>query len=374
MTGSESPEDFAAFAIASTPNKENAALAPNHDAPQHGPRPLPLFLDMLWRETQNDTELRLKAFAGLRKYQNAARHPREPKADIAARAGAAQLLHYRGTGRPTIFIPSLINPHIVLDLSDKNSLMEYLRGRNINVYLVDWGEPSAEDSELSLADHVEQRLLPLLSNLPEPPILVGYCLGGTMAAAAAGLMHVAGLSMIAAPWNFGAFPHETSALIAELWKQAKPMCERLGYVPMEVLQSGFWGLDPARTIRKYATFAELEDDSEEADSFIRLEDWANEGAPLTLGTGRELFEQLYGDNETGSGRWLVGGKNADPATLEIPFLNIISETDKIVPASTACKAGTKLRLASGHVGMIVGGRAREQLWQPLADWLLETSL
>lgn len=373
MTGSDSPEDFAAFAIASTPKKENIALAPKDDAPQHGPRPLPMFLDMLWRETQSDTVLRLKAFEGLRKYQDAIRHLRRPDADIAAHAGAAQLLHYGGTGRPAIFIPSLINPHMVLDLSDKASLMAYLRSRNINVYLVDWGEPSADDRELSLAAHVEQRLLPLLSEMPEPPILVGYCLGGTMAAAAAELMDVAGLSMIAAPWDFGAFPPKTRELIGELWKQAKPMCERLGYVPMEVLQAGFWALDPARTIQKYADFAELDEESEQADGFIRLEDWANEGAPLTLAAGRELFEGFYRDNVTGLGRWFVGGKYIDPTSLRIPFLNIVSETDRIVPAETACAAGTELRLASGHVGMIVGRRACQQLWQPLADWLLQSS-
>lgn len=327
---------------------------------------------MLWRETQNDTVLRLKAFEGLRKYQGAKRQPRRLNADIVASAGAAQLLHYRGAGKPIIFIPSLINPHVVLDLSEKNSLMQYLLGRGLNVHLVDWGAPEPQDSDLSLAGHVEQRLAPLLRTLSEPPVLAGYCLGGTMAAAAAGLVETAGLAMIAAPWAFDAFPQKTSALIGQLWEQAKPMCERLGYVPMEVLQSGFWSLDPARTIRKYAAFADMDEGSDAANSFITLEDWANEGAPLTLAVGHELFDGLYRDNESGSGRWMVGGRVADPATLKIPFLNVLSETDHIVPAATACPAGRKLRLASGHVGMIVGGRARQQLWEPLAEWLLES--
>jgi polyhydroxyalkanoate synthase len=69
---------------------------------------------------------------------------------------------------------------------------------------------------------------------------------------------------------------------------------------------------------------------------------------------------------------MVGGKIADPASLGVPFLNVLSETDHIVPATTACPAGKMLRLASGHVGMIVGGRARQQLWEPLAEWLLES--
>src|SRR3546814_11346092 len=73
MTGSDSPEDFEAFAISTTPSIPNAAIAPNYTAPQHGPRPLPLFLKMLWQQTRNDTDFRLKAFAGLHKYQTAQR-------------------------------------------------------------------------------------------------------------------------------------------------------------------------------------------------------------------------------------------------------------------------------------------------------------
>src|SRR3546814_13425378 len=80
--------------------------------------------------------------------------------------------------------------------------------------------------------------------------------------------------------------------------KAKPVCERLGYVPMEVLQSGFWALDPARTIRKYAAFADLPEKSDEAQGFVRLEDWANEGAPRSeeRRVGRECVS-------TGRCRW-----------------------------------------------------------------------
>src|SRR3546814_13235785 len=77
---------------------------------------------------------------------------------------------------------------------------------------------------------------------------------------------------------------------------------------MEVLQSGFWALDPARTIRKYAAFADLPEKSDEAQGFVRLEDWANEGAPLTYAAGCDLFERLYRANETATGQWRVGGR------------------------------------------------------------------
>jgi polyhydroxyalkanoate synthase len=50
-------------------------------------------------------------------------------------------------------------------------------------------------------------------------------------------------------------------------------------------------------------------------------------------------------------------------------LDIVSTTDRIVPAASAAGFGTMLTLDSGHVGMVVGRRARAELWAPLARWL-----
>jgi polyhydroxyalkanoate synthase len=59
----------------------------------------------------------------------------------------------------------------------------------------------------------------------------------------------------------------------------------------------------------------------------------------------------------------------DPACLPCPLLNIVSTSDRIVPAASAIEAGERLELEQGHVGMIVGSGAREALWEPLAAWL-----
>lgn len=289
-----------------------------------------------------------------------------------AQQGAARLLHYGGNGRPVVFVPSIINPHFILDLDARQSLLGSLVAQGLNVHLVDWGMPLAQDRDLDLGGHVTKRLLPLLAALDEPPVLVGYCLGGTLAAAASGLINVAALAMIAAPWRFDAFATASRAEIVKLWTDARPVCERIGYVPMEVLQSGFWSLDPERTIRKFADFADTAPDSEEARAFVTLEDWANEGAPLTFAAGRELFERLYADDVTGRGEWRVGGKMVDPGRLPCPTLSIASSCDRIVPCQSAPPADENWTLDMGHVGMIVGRRAPEKLWAPLAQWLSTT--
>jgi len=289
-----------------------------------------------------------------------------------ASAGRAVLRDYGGTGLPVVFVPSLINPPLVLDLGE-NSLLRWLAQHGVHPLLVDWGSPTPDDRAQDVTAHVEGLLLPLLATLDRPPALVGYCLGGTMATATAAAIRTAGLVTIAAPWRFEAYGDALEPISA-LWDQAHDTCEQLGLVPMEVLQSGFWQLDPRRTVAKFERLARLVPDSDEARAFVALEDWANGGAPLTFAAGRQLFDDFFVADLPGSGRWQIAGRNVDPETLGIPALSFVSSTDRIVPAASAARIGEVRELAMGHVGMIVGSRAREALWQPLADWLTALAL
>ena len=248
-------------------------------------------------------------------------------------------------------------------------MLRHMAAAGHDAYLVDWGAPTAAERSLGLDGHIIDRLIPMLAALRRPPILIGYCLGGTLAIAAAALHRVAALATIASPWNFAGFPAADLAEIAALWRGAKPVCDRLGYVPMEALQSGFWALDPLRTVQKYAAFADVAPGSDEERAFMAVEDWANEGAPLTFAAGQDLFETLYAANASGRGKWQIGGTTVDPVSLPCPTLSIASATDRIVPATAAPPLKDSLILNLGHVGMILSQRAPDMLWNPLSLWL-----
>ena len=138
---------------------------------------------------------------------------------------------------------------------------------------------------------------------------------------------------------------------------------------MEVLQSAFWSLDPARTVSKFEAYADMAEGSVEAKAFVTLEDWANDGPPLPGRAAQDLFLEFFRADATGQGKWSVGGEPMLEARLELPMLNIVSTSDRIVPAATALRVGERLELALGHVGMVVGSKAKEKLWQPLDAWL-----
>ncbi|BCA62470.1 hypothetical protein HMP09_1704 [Sphingomonas sp. HMP9] len=309
-----------------------------------------------------------RALAGLRAYQAAVREkPADPK-PATHRAGRVSLRDYGGEGRPVVFVPSLINPPEILDHTPQSSLVQWTAAQGFHSWLVDWGSPGSEDRDLDLAAHVERLLVPLLRALPEPPVLVGYCLGGTLALGAAAITPVAGVATIAAPWHFAGYGEDRPKLAAT-WAAVQPAAALLGLLPMEVLQAGFWQLDPARTIAKYEAFADLAPDSAAALAFVRLEDWANAGAPLPYAAAASLFEDCLANDLPGTGGWIIAGAQVDPLALACPTLEFVSISDRIVPAATAIGFADRRDLGAGHVGMIVGRSARPRLWEPLANWI-----
>jgi polyhydroxyalkanoate synthase len=90
---------------------------------------------------------------------------------------------------------------------------------------------------------------------------------------------------------------------------------------------------------------------------------------LPYAAGRQLFEEFVGDDLTGKGGWTVAGRSIDPIALPCPAVEFVSLSDRIVPKESAADLADRHDLGSGHVGMIVGGRAKVQLWEPLAQWL-----
>jgi len=262
-------------------------------------------------------------------------------------------------------VPSLINPPRILDLDEEVSLASAIAGMGRRAILLDWGNANSR-SDLDVARHVEELLLPLLRSIGEPAALVGYCLGGTMAIAAANVVPCESVLTLAAPWNFARYPDSSRAALAEMWNHSHNASRELGALPMEVLQASFWSLDPERTVQKFAEFGRLNEASVEAQRFVQLEDWANEGEPLPYPAAKELIEDMFERDLPGSGRWRVGEKPVSD-DLEAPLLNLTAERDRIAPASTAPR-GKTVGIASGHVGMIVGS-ARAQVHRALLNFL-----
>jgi polyhydroxyalkanoate synthase len=320
-----------------------------------GPHPLPVFLGVLQAACADDPGRLRAALAGLARYQQAMRPQRPPLRPELARVGTVTLRGRMGR-RPVVIVPSLINSAHVLDLPGR-SLFAYLETAGMSPLLVDWG-PAPEP--LGLAALVADRLVPLVAGLERPVALVGYCLGGTMAMALVASVPAVRLALIAAPWHFAEYGDAARARLADWWAGAAPLAGAMGQLPIDLLQPAFWAIDPAGLAAKYARLATA--GADDLAAFVALEDWANSGAPISLAAAADLAALF----RTGA----IGLSGA--AAPDLPILDVVALRDAIVPAAAAfTRPGDprRLQVDAGHVGMMVGGRARALLWDPLLEWL-----
>ncbi len=330
---------------------------------------MPVFLATVAQACGGDRARLARVLAGLKRYQAAPLAGPRPIHPEIARIGNVSLRAHADRGQPLVIVPSLINPAFVVDLTPGNSLLESLAAAGFRPLLVDWGETEPH----GLASAVTDRLMPLIAGLGEPVALAGYCLGGTLALAAAALLgpRVSRLALLATPWHFSGYDGAARAGMSDWWQGAAPLADSLRAMPIDLLQPAFWALDGDAVAAKYESFAALPD-GPAANAFIRLEDWSNTGQPLSLATAHDLAETLFRDDQPGRGTWTIAGQRIDAAAITCPILDVIAVRDRIVPAAAALTTngpGTALRVDAGHVGMVVGRRAPAMLWHPLAQWL-----
>ena len=304
--------------------------------------------------------------------------------------GNTKLLDYGAThraarkrrARAVLVVPSLINRWEVLDLTAEKSLLRAMAAEGLRPYLVDWGTPDAAERRFDLTAYVrrlERALAFVARRARRAPAVMGYCMGGTLAVALAARQprRVAGLALLAAPWDFHA-DRTGHAFLLSAGPMLAKLAETAGELPVDILQTLFWSLDPWLAVKKFARFLGMDQQGENAREFVLLEDWLNDGAPLAGPVARDCLVGWYGDNLPGTNKWIVGGKPILPSKIKRPALVMIPSGDRIVPPLSAAaladpkrglKNAQRIDLPLGHIGMMVSGRARELCWTPLIDWL-----
>jgi poly(3-hydroxyalkanoate) synthetase len=209
------------------------------------------------------------------------------------------------------------------------------------------------------------------------PVLAGYCMGGTLAVAAAQRRPdlISGLALLAAPWDFHAPEAERALQAARTLPLLEPALAFSHALPVDLLQSLFALLDPWGVADKYRGFARLPQNGARARLFVALEDWLNDGVPLAAEVARACLGEWYGENAPARGTWRIAGLPVDPAAIDRPTFVAVPGRDRIVPPESALPLARLIRgailhqPAAGHIGMAAGARAEAALWRPLLDWL-----
>jgi len=278
--------------------------------------------------------------------------------------GSSKLYEYPGRGKPMLFVPSLINKPNILDLSEQHSLLLRLNELDIKPYLLDWGAPGNDELGYSLDDYIN-RLVRCMKFIGKTT-LAGYCMGGQLALAAAILadQYIDRLITIATPWDF------TNSYLPKnsLWWQS---FENLpDPVPATFIQNMFYLSDFSNINQKFIKYGQ---GNFANDEFVMIENWVNDGVPMSKNLLRACMEGFVKNNILVRGQWRVNGVSINPKMLKAPVLCAIADNDKIAPKNSCMALYYRLKqsrlftCSSGHIGMIIN--PKYQLAESIAGFL-----
>jgi poly[(R)-3-hydroxyalkanoate] polymerase subunit PhaC len=314
--------------------------------------------------------------------------------DIVLQRGTFRLLRYRREtpsvyAEPILFCYALVNRPYILDLQpDKSVVRRYLE-RGFDVYLIDWGVPSDEDSKLTIEDYVCGYLQQAVryvqyAHARKRIHLLGYCMGGTFAAMLTALEpdSIRTLTLLASPIDLGG-----KESLLNVWAEAKnfdvdAFVEARGNCPADFLQNCFLYIKPVQNLlEKKIAFVENMHDPSFVANYFALERWVNDNIPVAGETFREFVKRLFQQNELVEGKFTLGRDRVDLRRIDCPLLLLTAKNDHLVPPRStngirphvSSKDITAVMAESGHVGLVVGGKSQKTIWVDATKWLADRS-
>ena len=304
--------------------------------------------------------------------------------------GRVKLYYYPHTSEddgkshpPVLLVPSIINRYYVLDLCEGNSLVEHLRDAGIPVYLIDWGTPGPQDRHCTLEQHVlgwihaAVRRTCRHSGFAQTHLL-GYCIGGTLAAIYAAMRPgmVGGLIAMTAPIDFS----DDGTL--SLWARAEEfpvekIAAEMGNVDSEWLQGSFKLLKPMADSQKWRSLYWNLHSRKFLGRFLPMEEWVTDNVDVPGPTYVSIINDLYRDNKLVKGTLELRGERVDLKNITCPVMIAEAAADHIVPSDSSDRLAGLVGsndvevhgFRGGHIGLVVGRASKEGLRPDMTDWL-----
>jgi len=272
---------------------------------------------------------------------------------------------------PVLIVPAWIMKYYILDLSPKNSLVNYLTGLGFTVFMISWKNPTAEDRDLTMDDYltlgVRAALDAVTTVVPKHKVhAVGYCIGGTLLSIAAAELaaqdddRIATATMFAAQTDFSEpgelsifiSPAQLAMLEAMMWKEGVLESRQMGGA-FQLLRT--YDLLWAPSIATYL--------KGERSGVNDLMSWNADGTRMAYRMHTDYLHQLYLNNDLAEGRYVANGEQLSLSDVTVPMFVVGTETDHVAPWRSVYKVGKLVRstdytfclTSGGHNAGIISG-------------------
>ena len=240
---------------------------------------------------------------------------------------------------PLLIVPAWIMKYYILDLSPKNSLIQYLVNQGFTVFAISWKNPDPESRDLGLDDYHKLGILSALKVItavvPNTKVHgVGYCLGGTLLAITAAALArdrnspFKTLSFLAAqidftePGELQLFMNESQLRFLEdmMWEQGFLDAKQMAGA-FQMLRSNdlIW----SRGMREYLLGKRT--------PMTDMMAWNADSTRMPYRMHSEYLRKFYLNNDLAEGRYKVDGKPISIADIRTPLFCLGTTKDHIAP-------------------------------------------
>ncbi len=240
---------------------------------------------------------------------------------------------------PILITPAWIMKYYILDLSPENSLVRYLVTNGFTVFMISWKNPSAEDRYFSLEDYrrlgVEAARKAVATIAPAEKIhLVGYCLGGTLAAIEAAAMARDGddsllsLTMLAAQTDFDEAGELTLFIDESQVTFLKNVMAEKGYLDARQMAGAFQLLRSSDLIWSAIVKNYWLGDRP---PMFDLMAWNADATRMPYKMHAEYLRKLFLNNDFAQDRYCVDGHPVSLRDVRASIFAVATETDHVAP-------------------------------------------
>jgi polyhydroxyalkanoate synthase len=285
---------------------------------------------------------------------------------VVRRTSLAEIIQYAPTTdrvqpEPVVIVPAWIMKYYILDLRPENSLVRALTDAGFTVFMISWRNPTSADRDLGFDDYGNEGVMAALSAAltvtgAAKAHLVGYCIGGALAAVRAAAMardldnRLASLTLLAAQVDYTEagelklfIDHSQIAAIEDLmWEEGTFEGSRMAGT-FDLMRSNdlIW----SRLVHQYLMG--------EAETINDLAAWSSDTTRMPYRMHRDYLRDFYLNNDFAEGKYKVEGRPVSPHDIRIPVFALGTEADNVAPWPSVFKihqftdADVTFALASG---------------------------
>ena len=310
------------------------------------------------------------------------------------RIGKMRLFHYKPTvtGRklskvPTLITYALVNRQYMMDIQPDRSVIKSFLDGGMDVYVIDWGYPTAEDMYMSMDDYINWYMGDCVDYIRKTHSvdainLLGVCQGGTFSTIYTALNpnKIKNLITMVVPIDFS--PNDALLFHWSKFMNIDSLVDAFGVVPGDVMNYAYLILKPLEvTMNKYIGMVDKMDNPEFLTNFMRMEKWVFDSPDQAGETLRQFIKDLYQDNKLIKNELELGGQKVNLKNITVPLLCVCAEYDHLVPLSSsrplieavASEDKQFISFKTGHIGMYVSSQSQKSIAPQIVEWLKQRS-